>query len=110
MDYDYGSFDDFSSGYSTSSSYGNDDLAAIGGTGLALGVGGIIISGIIGLIIFAIHLYLMSRYFVKMGYSGWLTLLNFIPFAPVVMWFYFAFAEWPVEKKSKGMTVPKVAE
>jgi uncharacterized membrane protein YhaH (DUF805 family) len=31
----------------------------------------------------------------KAGYSGWWTLLWFVPFANIIMLWVFAFAEWP---------------
>jgi|GEM_PF-3593220 len=103
MDYDYGDFGDFSSGYDTSYDYeySLDGFDGVAEAGLAAGGIAAIIGGIVGLLAFAINLYLVYRFLVKMGYSGWLTLLNFVPLAPLVMWIYFAFAEWPVEKKAK---------
>ena len=35
----------------------------------------------------------------KAGYSGWFVLLAFVPFVNVVMFFVFAFSDWPVQKE-----------
>lgn len=103
MDYDYGDFGDFSSGYDSSYdySYSVDGFDGITEAGILGGGIVAIVAGIVSLIAFLINLYLVYRFLVKMGYSGWLTLLNFVPLAPLVMWIYFAFAEWPVEKQAK---------
>jgi len=38
----------------------------------------------------------------KAGYSGWLVLLGLIPVVNVVLFFVFAFSEWPVVKELKA--------
>ena len=99
--YDYGS-----------SSSADDAISALLGGGLFAGIW-LIVAGVIALIVLVVGLYFWSRYYSKMGYSGWLALLwipayllsiipivNFIGWlAPIVMFAYFAFAKWPIEKK-----------
>lgn len=38
----------------------------------------------------------------KAGYSGWLVLLGLIPLVNLVLFFVFAFSEWPVEKELRA--------
>lgn len=38
----------------------------------------------------------------KAGWSGWWILIAFVPFVNVVMFFVFAFAEWPVHRDLKA--------
>jgi len=71
---------------------------------------------IVGLLIGVFMIYLQWRIFSKAGYPGalalvWLTL--FIPIlnilgsiAVLVIWVWFAFAEWPVEKRAKAGGAP----
>jgi hypothetical protein len=35
----------------------------------------------------------------KAGYSGWFVLLGFVPLVNIVMFFVFAFSDWPVQKE-----------
>jgi hypothetical protein len=35
----------------------------------------------------------------KAGYSGWFVLLGLIPLVNLVMFFVFAFSEWPIQKE-----------
>ncbi len=34
----------------------------------------------------------------KAGYSGWLSLLVFVPLVNLLLLYYLAFAEWPLER------------
>lgn len=54
---------------------------------------------LIGLALFVFAIYLWFRIFEKAGYSGWLAILMMVPVANIILLLYFAFAEWPVQKK-----------
>lgn len=53
----------------------------------------------LGLVLFVFAIYVWFRIFEKAGYSGWLALLMMVPIANLILLLYFAFAEWPVQKK-----------
>jgi hypothetical protein len=38
----------------------------------------------------------------KAGYPGWLALLFLLPIANLVLWYFLAFAEWPLERRAAG--------
>ncbi len=40
------------------------------------------------------------RICVKAGYSGWLSLLVLVPIANLLLLYFLAFAEWPVERRA----------
>ena len=40
------------------------------------------------------------RICVKAGYSGWLSLLVLVPIANLLLLYFLAFAEWPVESRA----------
>jgi uncharacterized membrane protein YhaH (DUF805 family) len=42
------------------------------------------------------------RICVKAGYSGWLSLLVFIPIGNLFLLYFLGFAEWPLERKKSG--------
>jgi len=39
----------------------------------------------------------------KAGYPGWLALLFLLPIANLFLWYFLAFAEWPLERRA---TIP----
>jgi Tfp pilus assembly major pilin PilA len=39
------------------------------------------------------------KIFSKAGYSGWLSLTQIVPILNIVVIFYVAFAEWPVQRE-----------
>jgi len=43
------------------------------------------------------------RIFSKTGLSGWLSILCIIPIAHIIVLFYLAFAEWPIERELKAL-------
>jgi hypothetical protein len=56
----------------------------------------ILIVLLIELVIGGFVIFALSRILKKAGYSPWLCLLGIIPIVNIVMFFVFAFAEWPV--------------
>jgi hypothetical protein len=61
--------------------------------------------GVIGFVVFLIFLFTVVmlipywKILTKAGYSGALSLLLLLPLANVVILFWFAFTEWPLEKR-----------
>ncbi len=107
MDYtsgfDYGTYDTYGSSYGS----GSDNIGAaaaglVAGLG-ALGIGAIILISLLSLAVLGVCLWIHSLYFKKMGYSPWLALLKLIPLADFIMFLYFAFSQWPVEKQAKEL-------
>jgi hypothetical protein len=48
-----------------------------------------------------------AQIFTKAGYSGWLCLLFLIPIVNIVIFFWFAFSNWPVRReRDTGPTLP----
>jgi uncharacterized membrane protein YhaH (DUF805 family) len=72
----------------------NSDMAALAGLGL--------IPLLIGLAIFVFMLFCYGKIFSKAGYSGWLALLMLVPIVNIVLFIWFAFADWPTAKKARG--------
>ena len=56
-----------------------------------------------GLIATAIKLLIFCKIFSKAGYSWALGLLMLIPIADIIMVFYLAFADWPVQKEVRQL-------
>ncbi|MGB2807345.1 MAG: hypothetical protein WBC22_06380 [Sedimentisphaerales bacterium] len=53
----------------------------------------------VGLIAVAIKVLIFCKIFSKAGYSWALGLLILVPIANIIMAFYLAFADWPVQKE-----------
>lgn len=47
-------------------------------------------------------LFVFSRIFSKAGYSGLLSLLLYIPVVNVILLIYFAYTEWPIERRLRN--------
>jgi uncharacterized membrane protein YhaH (DUF805 family) len=60
-----------------------------------IGLAELIIIVIIGLVI----IVPFWKIFSKTGYSGWLSLTQLVPFLNIIVLFYVAFAEWPIQKE-----------
>jgi hypothetical protein len=58
---------------------------------------------IIGLVMLVVMLWIWGRIFHKAGFSGWLALLLLIPIVNLVLIIWFAFAEWPLERRAKSL-------
>jgi energy-converting hydrogenase Eha subunit B len=68
---------------------------------------------IVAVLVAALIVYLQWRIFAKAGHSGALALISlslFVPFlnfigalAVLGLWIWFAFTEWPVEKKARAV-------
>jgi hypothetical protein len=50
-----------------------------------------------------------SRICSKAGYSGWLSLLVLVPIANLLLLYFLAFAEWPLERRVSGLRPPPAA-
>jgi drug/metabolite transporter (DMT)-like permease len=50
----------------------------------------------------AVMVWAYVRIIQKAGYSGWYVLLGLVPVVNVVMFFVFAFAEWPTTRELKA--------
>lgn len=61
----------------------------------------------LGLIAGAVILvFCWAKIFSKAGYSPFLSLLMVVPLANIVMFLVFAFATWPIQKRSQGVVLP----
>jgi len=60
------------------------------------------IFGLIMLVVFVFMIFCYWKIFSKAGYSGALSLLMLVPLANIILFIWFAFAEWPVLKGASG--------
>lgn len=60
--------------------------------------------GLIMLAVFVFMIFCYWRIFSKAGYSGALSLLMLVPLANIILFIWFAFADWPA---LKGAQQPK---
>jgi uncharacterized membrane protein YhaH (DUF805 family) len=44
----------------------------------------------------------------KAGYSGWWSLIIFVPLVNLIMLWVFAFSRWPIEERAAGVGIEKV--
>jgi len=89
----------YSNPYGMAGDYGSESLAGLG-TALAC-------AGIFTLVLVVLYLWLFYRIFTKAGYSGWLTLLNLIPYVgSVIVLFMLALGDWPALKQSQSAYAP----
>ncbi len=58
--------------------------------------------GIIVLLVCVFMIFCYWKIFSKAGYSGALSLLMLVPIANLILFIWFAFAEWPVIKQARG--------
>jgi uncharacterized membrane protein YhaH (DUF805 family) len=58
--------------------------------------------GLVMLAIFVFMLFCYAKIFSKAGYSGWLSLLMIVPLVNLILFIWFAFAEWPVVRQARG--------
>ena len=63
----------------------------------------VVITLVIMVPIWAAMIWAMVRIIQKAGYSGWNFLWYFVPVVNIVMFFYFAFAEWPVIQRVREL-------
>jgi hypothetical protein len=63
------------------------------------GAMGALIGGLVGLLILIIYVVAWWQIFSKAGYSGALSLLFFIPVVNIILFLWFAFANWPVRQE-----------
>jgi len=45
------------------------------------------------------------KIFSKAGFSGWLSLTQLVPALNIVVLFYLAFAEWPIQRRLNRMKI-----
>ena len=57
---------------------------------------------IISIIIAIIFAWIWGKIFSKAGFNAWLGILMLIPIANLIMFLYFAFAEWPIHRQGQG--------
>jgi uncharacterized membrane protein YhaH (DUF805 family) len=62
-----------------------------------------LIAAFIVLVVVAIKLLICCKIFLKAGYSWALGLLMLIPIVNVIMAFFLAFADWPVNKELRSL-------
>lgn len=53
-------------------------------------------------VVLIFEIYLMWRIAAKAGYPGAASLLMLIPVVNLIVFIYFAFAEWPIERQARG--------
>jgi uncharacterized membrane protein YhaH (DUF805 family) len=58
-----------------------------------------IISLVVSAAFFVAFIWATVRILQKAGYSGWHALWYFVPIVGIVMFFVFAFSEWPIRRK-----------
>ena len=79
-----------------------DNVDIFGGNGLsALAVVFFIAMMVVCAIVFAVLPFWMI--FSKAGYSGWMSLLQLIPLVNLIVLFYLAFAEWPIQRELRAL-------
>ena len=64
----------------------NDGYGMMGGLWMMLIVGGLVVVPV-------------WRICTKAGFSGWLSLLVLVPIANLLLLYFLAFAEWPLERR-----------
>lgn len=65
-----------------------------------LGVAGLVLA-IVYFGFFVLSIAACVKIISKAGYSGWWILIAFVPAVNVVMFFVFAFSEWPILRQSR---------
>jgi hypothetical protein len=70
------------------------------------GSGVILVFGLFYIAILGFFLFAWSRIVKKAGYSPWYVLLALIPCVGIVMFFVFAFADWPVVQQARRNSAP----
>lgn len=70
---------------------------------LGLGIPEFIIMAIIGVVIVLPNWKIFS----KAGFSGWWSLLMIVPFINILLEYYLAFAEWPLQRELKKLKQEK---
>lgn len=84
-------------------SYSNNDAA---GVASMMGTFGACYF-IVVILLYAFMFYVCWRILTKAGYSGWLTLLNLIPFGTLGIMLMLAFGNWPVLRGGTGGSSPR---
>jgi hypothetical protein len=72
---------------------------------MIMGMMGTIWIVVLVLCVFMIFCY--WRIFSKAGYPGALSLLMLVPLANLILFIWFAFADWPVVRQAKGQAPAK---
>ena len=66
-----------------------------GATGVLV-IGGVVV---VMLVLTVLNIIAWVRILNKAGYSGWWILVGFVPVINLIMFFVFAFADWPVRRQ-----------
>ena len=62
------------------------------------------VMGVVALAMLILFFFVWFNIFKKSGHSGWLALLLIVPLVNLITLLWFAFSEWPVQKKLKELT------
>ncbi|MDA8400796.1 MAG: hypothetical protein M0008_12305 [Actinomycetota bacterium] len=73
----------------------------IGGTHIA--VVGLLVVAFISLFVTMITIIAGVKIIAKAGYSGWWILISFVPIVGTIMFFVFAFSDWPVRRELRAL-------
>ena len=63
----------------------------------------VIIAVLVGLLVTALQILIYCKIFSKAGFSWALGLLVLVPIANIIIFFYLAFADWPVQKELRSL-------
>ncbi len=63
----------------------------------------ILIAVLVGLIATALQVLIACKLFSKAGYSWAMGLLVLVPIANIIIFFYLAFADWPIQKELREL-------
>lgn len=66
------------------------------------GVNGIlagVVAVIVVLVLTVLNVFAWVRILAKAGYSGWWVVAGFVPVVNLILFFVFAFAEWPIRRR-----------
>jgi hypothetical protein len=70
---------------------------------MGIAAGGVIAIVVISLVFFIAYLWAYVNIIRRTGYSGWWVLIGLVPIANIVMFFVFAFKEWPIQRELRAL-------
>lgn len=71
--------------------------------GVAIAIAGVAFAIFVSLVVTIVTALIFCRIFHKAGFHWALGLLMIVPIANVIMPFYLAFSDWPIEKELRAM-------